>query len=110
MNTFARHAARTAPAALLALIVGCAVESTDSTSPPSASPSSPVAAAPGALKPRAAPAKPLAAVQSTFLHDDEIIVKFKEGTHVRLRSGALKFDAAALAPTEHKLLARHGLG
>ena len=61
-----------------------------------------------AMKPRVLPVKRPGAAQARSL-PDEIIVKFKEGTHVRLRSGALQFDAGALAGNEPALLARHGL-
>src|SRR4051794_25977333 len=50
----------------------------------------------GAMKPRVLPKKLVGAAQSPYLLDDEVIVKLKEGTHVRLRAGALRFDAGAL--------------
>jgi hypothetical protein len=67
------------------------------------------AAAPGAMKQRALPTKPRGTVQSPHLLDNEIIVKFKEGTHVRLRAGALRVDPGAMTGNEKALLTRHGL-
>jgi serine protease len=96
-------------------VLGCGVDALDSSDSPSGSSSSALSAAAApvaggaALKPRALPAKRAAAAPSQQLYDAEIIVKFKEGTHVRLRSGALKFDAGALVGNEPALLARHGL-
>lgn len=68
-----------------------------------------VVASPGAMKPRLRPVKPAASVPSPHLLPDEIVVKFKEGTRVRLRAGALRFEDGALAQTERTLLARQGL-
>jgi hypothetical protein len=53
--------------------------------------------APRALKPRVAATKPTTTVQGPGLHPDHVIVKFKEGTNVRLRSGALVASAATAA-------------
>jgi hypothetical protein len=61
-----------------------------------------------AMKPRGLPTKRPGAAQARSLQD-EIVVKFKEGTHVRLRAGALQFDPGTLAGNEPALLARHGL-
>lgn len=108
--------------------LGCGVEALDSsdpspastsstspTSPTSSTSSSALSAAPAPVaggvtrKPRAVIAKPIGATPSAGRYDNEIIVKFKEGTHVRLRAGALRFDPGALAGNEPALLARHGL-
>ncbi|TMQ14101.1 MAG: hypothetical protein E6J91_16455 [Deltaproteobacteria bacterium] len=95
--------------------LGCGLESLESSDSSSSSSSSALSAAPApvaggvALKPRAPAAKPTGAVPSQGRYDNEIVVKFKEGTHVRLRSGGLRFDAGALAGNEPALLARHGL-
>jgi hypothetical protein len=86
---------------------GCAVDLDDSAETSTAALSAPPVT--GAMKPRALTSKPARAVQSHGLIADQIIVKFKEGTHVRLRAGGLRFDPGALVGNEQSLLARNGL-
>ncbi|HSK02324.1 MAG TPA: hypothetical protein VK932_13825, partial [Kofleriaceae bacterium] len=95
-------------AACMTLAGGCIDEPGDPAgSSARSSGSSPAAAV--ALKPRVLPAKPAVTLRSAHLQDDEIIVKFKEGTRVRLRAGALRFEPGSVTARERALLARHGL-
>jgi serine protease len=92
-------------------LLGCALPSEE---PDAAVESSALSAASlvpgaGAMKPRALAAKPTRAVKSPHFLDDEVIVKFKEGTRVRLRGGGLSFDPRALSGNEPALLARNAL-
>ena len=81
----------------------------DSSSASTLSSSAASAAASGAMKQRVLPTKPRSTAQSPHLINDQIIVKFKEGTHVRLRAGALRVDPGALTGSERALLTRHAL-
>jgi len=89
-------------------LLGCAADIDDSAETSSSALSAPPASN-GGMKQRALPRKPARAVQSRGLIPDQIIVKFKEGTRVRLRSGALRFDPGALVGNEQAILARNGL-
>jgi serine protease len=88
-------------------LLGCAADLDDSAETSSQALSVPPAA--GGMKPRAVPSKAAKPVASQGLLTDQIIVKFKEGTRVRLRSGALRFDQSSLTGREPALLARNGL-
>ncbi|PYQ37932.1 MAG: hypothetical protein DMF77_25485, partial [Acidobacteria bacterium] len=62
------------------------------------------------LMPRATFPKPdTTAIDPSVVSAQEIVVKFHEGTHVRLRNGRLVFDPAVLTEEERAKLGRNGL-
>lgn len=62
------------------------------------------------LRQRLVPAKPQRTAVDADHHDTrEVIVKFHEGTHIRLRSGRLVFDHAALTDEDQRLMRRNDL-
>jgi serine protease len=62
---------------------------------------------PTTLKPRAIFPKPASTtVDPDSVSAGQIILKFHEGTHIRLRSGVLSFDSKQVTPAERLLLER----
>src|SRR5262249_37904835 len=64
---------------------------------------------PTGSKPRAVFAKPTHTRVTDAMHEDLIVVKFREGTHVRARSGRLLAELGNLSPHEEQLLRRANL-
>src|SRR5262249_48969631 len=60
-------------------------------------------------KPRAVFAKPTHTRVTDAMHEDLIVVKFREGTHVRARSGRLLAARRNLSPHEEQRLRRANL-
>ncbi len=65
--------------------------------------------APPPLRPRVAAVKPARTTLRKGEHIDQVIVKFQEGSHIRLKGGRLTIDAASLTTDEKGRLARTGL-
>ena len=59
------------------------------------------------LQPRAIFAKPTQTVINDLAEAQVVVLKFHEGTHVRLRDGQLKAELAARAAQEKELLKRN---
>ena len=68
-----------------------------------------VPAQPAALKERAVPPKPLRTVLSAGVKPDVIVVKFREGTHIRDGANQLVGDLANISQAEDRLLLRANL-
>jgi serine protease len=65
--------------------------------------------APAAKKQRYKPQKPSATILSTNVRHDVVVIKFQEGTRVRLRAGQLETNLAGLSQKDEELLSRANL-
>ncbi len=64
---------------------------------------------PGQLKPRPTLPKPARTVVDHNVHPDLIVLKFQEGTHIRMKAGRLDFDEASVGQDDEQRLGRVNL-